>query len=379
MNGILKYTGLALTFSLLAACGGGGTEPEPGSSNDLLPQYRAAIPSEAQLEASAPQGGSGAKLGDPAVFPAGSQDIVVGINGSVGYIVQTMKAIVALEPTLYNSDTKEFFWGPYDNKDGFGTVAAYIKDAGEGAEFRYHYALLRGADQDVAKMKPVIWGGATPDASNEAHGAGVTLWDFEANHAFEQANNPDYANLQLERGRFVAVYAAGAADKGQAAFVVSVLRGFVPKENPAAAPADLDYFYGRFDDGTHQLDFLDWESHYNLDSDPAKTAAEAVSVHMAFLNEGVGRAEAQAKEGDLAANQVADVVECWDGALAETHISLTVSTDGVQDGQVSEGDVASCGIFQKSLGELGVPSLADVDPDMMAKLDEVATNGAPAE
>jgi hypothetical protein len=313
------------------------------------------------------------------MFPAGSQDIVVGVNGAVVGIIQTMKAVVALEPSLYNSDTKEFFWGPYDNKDGFGTVAAYIKDAGEGAEFRYHYALLRGVDKDVAKMKPVIWGGATPDATNEAHGAGVTLWDFEANYAFEKANNPDHATLQLDRGRFVAVYAAGAEDKGQAAFVVSVLRNFVPKDKPQAAAANLDYFYGRFDDGTHKVDFLDWKSQINVDSDPAKTAAEAVGVHMAFLNEGVGRAEAQAKEGDLAAGQVVDIVECWDAALAQSYTSFATSTNGQQDGQVSDGDAASCGIFQKTLAELGVPSLADVDSAMMAKLEEVATNGAPAE
>jgi hypothetical protein len=377
MNGILKYTGLALTFTLVAACGGGG-EGQPTDQNALLAQYRAAIPSETQLKAHAPEGSSGAKVGDPAMFPHGSQEIVVGINGSVGYIVQTMKAIVSLEPDVYNSATKEFFWGPFPNEDGFGTVAAYIKDAGEGAEFRYHYALLRGVDQDVAKMKPVIWGGATPDPEHADHGAGVTLWDFEANRAFEEANNPDFPNLQLDRGRFVAVYGAEEGDKGEGAFVVSVLRDFVPKDKPADMPVDLDYFYGHWHDGTHTVDFLDWKANVNVDSDPAKTAAENVGVHMAFLDEGTGRAEAQAKEGDLAANQVADIVECWDKALSETYVSFTSSTNGTQDGQVSDGDVASCGIFQGTLAELGVPSLADIDPAVMAKLDEVATNGAPS-
>jgi hypothetical protein len=66
-------------------------------------------------------------------------------------------------------------------------------------------------------------------------------------------------------------------------------------------------------------------------------------------------------------------------AVSQTYVSLKTSTGGVQDGQVSDGDVASCGVFQKSLAELGVPSLSDVDADRMAKLEEVATNGAPAE
>lgn len=378
MNGILKYTGLALAFSLVA-CGGGDDGQPADDNNALLAQYRAAIPSESQLAATAPQGSSTAKVGDPAVYPTVSQDIAVGINGSVAYIVLTMKTIVALEPSLYNSETKEFFWGPYDNKDGFGTVAAYIKDAGEGAEFRYHYALLRGVDKDVAKMKPVIWGGATPDPTNEAHGAGVTLWDFEANHAFEQANNPDYANLQLDRGRFVAVYGKGDVDKGSAAFVISALRGFVPKDKPGDAPVDLDYFYGHFDGDGHKLDFIDWQANFDIDNDPAKIKAEDVGVHMAFLDEGTGRAEAKAQGGDLATNQVADIVECWDKALSETYISLTSSTNGTQDGQVSDGNVADCGVFQATLAELGVPALKDIDPEMMAKLDEVAKNGAPVE
>jgi hypothetical protein len=40
---------------------------------------------------------------------------------------------------------------------------------------------------------------------------------------------------------------------------------------------------------------------------------------------------------------------------------------------------AACGVFEKTLADLGVPSLSDVDPTMMAKLNEVATNGVPKE
>ena len=44
---------------------------------------------------------------------------------------------------------------------------------------------------------------------------------------------------------------------------------------------------------------------------------------------------------------------------------------------VTDGEAASCGLFQPTLKELGVPALTDVDPALMAALDDVATNGMP--
>jgi hypothetical protein len=171
MNKFAKLSGFALAYALVA-CGGGSSSEYDAA---LLEQYRTAIPKESQLSASAPQASIQAIVGDPALLPKGSKDIVFGINGSVGGIIDTMKTIVATEPTIYKSDTKEFVWGPFPNDDGVGTVAAYIKDQGEGAEFRYAYALLRGMDQDLAKMSPVIWGGASPDPNTEDHGKQQTI------------------------------------------------------------------------------------------------------------------------------------------------------------------------------------------------------------
>lgn len=376
MNKLAKICGFAFAFAL-AACGG-GDETKATYDAALLEQYRAAIPKETQVAAKSPQASMQALVGDPAMLPKGSKDIVFGINGSVGGIVNTMKTIVATEPTIYNSETKEFVWGPYPNDDGVGTVAAYIKDQGEGADFRYAYALLRGVDQDLAKMSPVIWGGANPDPASDDHGSGVTLWDFEANYEFEVANNPDVANKPLERGRFVAVYGKGKNDKGDFGIVLAALRKFVPKDQPMNAPADLDYFYGQFKDATNQVDFVNFEGDIDISNDPAKTAPELLNVHLAFFNEGTGRGEAQASGGDLAMGQVASINECWDKAIARSYLSFSSSTNGMPDGPgATEGDIASCGYFQPSLADLGVPSLAGVDPALKAALDNVATNGIP--
>jgi len=371
MNARIKLGSTALLALSLFGC---GSSDEGSYDQATLAQYRSAIPSKSQVQASSPEASITAKVGDPAIYPNGSKDIVLGINGSVGYIVDTMKKIVDTEPTVYNSETKEFLWGPYPFEGNFGTVAAYVKDAGDTDDFRFHYALLRGTSNDVAQMTPVIWGGANPKADSEEHGSGVTLWDFEANYTFEKTNNPAFDSLQLDRGRFVVVYGKDANDKGELTLVVAALRGFIPKDKPTNPPGDLDYFYGALNDGTNRIDFVDWAATFDVDNDPAKALAEDVGVHMAFLNEGTGRAEATAKNGDLGAD-TANVIECWDKALAETFVSLETTSSGTP---TTEGDAAACGLFQTPLKDLGIPSLTDVDPALMAALDEVGKNGIPA-
>jgi len=377
MKALAKYAGIALSVGIVGCGGsdGGGDAIDQG----LLAQYRAAVPSETQIMASSPKASSGAKIGDPALYPSGSAEIVLGINGSIEYILASLELLVSIEPTVYNSDTKEFFWGPYKNENGFGTIAAYIRDAGEGQDFRYHYAILRGKDNDVAGLVPILWGGANPDPDAKDHGSGITLIDFEANAAFEQANNPNGANMPMDRGRFVAVYGKDATDKGDLTLVFAALRGFVSKDNPDVMPADLDYLYGRHDDGTNKVDFVDWKSTFDVHEDAAMAKPEDVGVRLAFVNEGQGRAEAQASGGDLASGQVADAIECWDNALAQSYLSFKTSTNGTEDSAASEGDLASCGLFQASLSELGVPALADVPADFKAALDDLAKNGAPKE
>jgi hypothetical protein len=77
-------------------------------------------------------------------------------------------------------------------------------------------------------------------------------------------------------------------------------------------------------------------------------------------------------------NQSASAVECWNAALDETFLSFTVTTGGTSETPVTEGVSADCGVFQKTLAELGVPSLSNVDPALMTALTDVATNGVPA-
>ncbi|MCG8418105.1 MAG: hypothetical protein MJE77_09210 [Proteobacteria bacterium] len=368
-------TASLLTSVVLFGCSDGTTTE---IDQQLLTEYRRAIPSIADLEAPMVEGSTRA-LGDPAIIPASSYPIVIGINSTVAVLIGLLEEIVKLPPTVYNSETLEFFWGPFPNGDGVGYVAVYIRDAGENDDFRYHFAFLRGIDNDVAKLTPVIWGGANPDENNEDHGVGVALFDFEANYQFEQTHNPDAADLQLERGRFATLFGAGPDEDNTAnemAFVVAAFRAFVPGNEPTAQPADLDYLYGHYANNAegHTLDFVDWQSQFDVD-DPADNVVEDVGVRMAFFDAGVGRAEADVANGSFG-NDTAQLTECWDTSINQTYLKLEATGGPVL---VEVGLEEDCGIFKDGLSTLGVPSLEDIDDELLTALSSLAANGIPAE
>jgi hypothetical protein len=86
--------------------------PPPPDQYDpaLLAEYRAALPKMQQLEAQAPQASAAAiaAVGDPALYPNGSYDIAIGINGAVAGIITILDTVTSIEPTIFNSETNEF-------------------------------------------------------------------------------------------------------------------------------------------------------------------------------------------------------------------------------------------------------------------------------
>lgn len=371
-------TASILTSALLIGCV--PQEENKEIDQQLLTEYRKAIPSMSQMEAAEVQRTTQA-LGDPAVLPAGSYEIVAGINGGVAALIVTLETIVATEPTVYNSDTQEFVWGPFPNDEGVGYVAVYIRDAGEKEDLRYHFAFLRGIDNDMANLTPVIWGGTTPSEENEDHGVGLALYDFEANYAFEQAHNSEAADLETERGRIAFLFGAGPDEEdptNELGFVIASFRGFVSADEPGAAPADLDYMYGRYADNRegHTLDFLNYRA--AMDVDENADGIENIDVRMAFLDEGTGRGEAIVTGGSLESGEVAVLEECWDTSINQTFVRLAGS-NGEGAVIVQDGDSANCGLFEASLADLGIPLLDDIDTELRVGLNELATTGVPAE
>jgi hypothetical protein len=334
----------------------------------MLTAFRKAIPDGDTLRATAPAANVAAALGPstPAFLPAQATDLVTGVNGAVGGLVDNLKAVVAIPPTSYNDDKNEFFWGPFANDDGFGTVAVFIRDTEGQGDFRYEYALLRGVEGDISTLSPVIWGAATPDAENDDYGVGVSLWDFEANRAFEEAHNPDFQAGTAPEGRFAAVYGRGADENdatAEFAFVVAVFRNFVDPET-ANPPADLDYFYGQYKAEMFQVDFLHFIAEADVDDDRG-SLSENLAVRMAFLNGGEGRGEAEVSGGSV--GEASNLTECWDAALSQTYFAF----QGMEFGS------GCTSIFTMTLDELMVPRLEDIDPAIREKLEDVAENGVP--
>ena len=184
----------------MVGCGGSGgdTDRDDGPANsgsdsydpELLEEFRGAIPNASELMAISPglvetQNGTleQALVGEAALYPQWSWPLVRGVNQAVANMIGLLETVMEHPPTLYNSETQEFWWGPWPNDDAAGYVAVYIKDNGDGADFRYTYALIRGIGRDLANLTPVVWGGANPGPDDSDYGSGITLWDFEANAA----------------------------------------------------------------------------------------------------------------------------------------------------------------------------------------------------
>jgi len=372
----MKSLGLSLlAISLFAgAC---ATEDDTANFDEAqLATFRSALPTRAKLEAKTATATTATLLGAPAEYPRATSDVIEGINGAVGVTVDLLELVTALPPTIYNSATNEFVWGPFDD-DEFGYVAAYIKDVGEGGDFRYEYAFLRGASNNLATLTPVIYGGATPDPLNDDWGVGVAVWDMTASDAFAAANDPNYDPANAESGRFAALFAAGPDEnnaENEIAVVVAVFRDAIFKDSEDGLPVDLDYLFGHVDGPANTFDFVDVEADVDV-TEPADGVAERIGVRMAFVDGGTGRAEADALGGSLASGQSFNAIECWDTSLNQTFLTGNVDENGSSTEVQALGAPEDCGAFNETLDTLGVPRLQDVDADLLAALDEAASNG----
>jgi len=372
---------LPCALVLCSALWGCGDESN-GYDPVLLEQYRSALPTRSTLAASTPQTVT-RDVGDPALYPRASWQLVKGVNAAVAGIVDTLEAVTSFPPTVFNSETQEFVWGPWDFENEPGMVAAFIRKEPEGADFRYVYVLLRGVGNDLATYKPVILGTASPDPEDEEHGLGITLWDFDASADFLATEFPDdYVADEVPHGRFIALYLSGHdpdAPENEVAWVVAYMRDFVDANAAGKLPVDLDYFYGHFENHAEELavDFVNFEGTFDV-TEPADSVAEDIGVWMAFINNGAGRAQATASGGSLGESGSIAAVECWDASIDRTYLSFTGQDDG---GAISylepvAGTEALCSMpFSNDLATLGMPSLDNVDPDLEAAMISLAEGG----
>jgi hypothetical protein len=359
----------------------------------LLAEYKRALPTLDLLEARPVTADSAMNMavGDPAEAPQQLAPMIQGVNAMIRGTVETLEFITDLPPTLYNSDTREFLWGPFPDEDSDTEgdyILVYIKDTGEdgGEDFRYHYAFARGISNDVATFTPVIWGGSNPDPDNEDYGSGITLYDWEANKAFEDEHNPDHG--QLTEGRFATVYAKGEDEDGtEVTWVVAAFRNFLPDDaEEGAEPIDVDHLYGHLEgideeNNPLEIDFVNTRADFNIFPEDDATTPETWDIYGVGVNEALGRAETTITGGDLDAedspgSQV-QVVECWDGLGARTYRGATLTdNDGMEQSfNDDEGVIEDCGFLAGPLSDLPLPTLDDLDEGLLDALGGVAENG----
>ena len=353
---------------------------QPAFDPAQLALFKRAVPKKQNLSAALPEtaGGAGALVGDQAQYPQMAGPHVTGVNTLIGDILDSVELVVATPPTVFNSETTEFIWGPFDNEDSplAGDKAlVFIKDQGEGAEFRFHFAFARLMGDDVATAVPVIFGAVNPDPEIDDNGNGILLLDLEASRAFGEANGADVS--AEGRGRFATGFSRGPNDNddgGIVTIVVGSFRGF--NGDGGADTVDVDHLWGNIDgaDG-NTLDFLSLAIEGNVL--PDTTAAETLEMQLVMFNRGVGRGEVILTGGDAGTN-TGDGIECWNAAVEQQFYEVTVTDDQGTSSVVETAGDATTGClapFDAPLADLSLPTLADIDQGILGALQNAAENG----
>ncbi|MEO1172357.1 MAG: hypothetical protein AAFX94_09930 [Myxococcota bacterium] len=255
--------------TMVMACGEEAVD-DPQADGPEVAEFKAALPSRAALEAPAVTADASTRaVGDLAMFPASSLGLVEGVNGTVGWVVDLLEAVTELPPTIYNSDSDEYVWGPFENDDGPGFVSVYIRRNPASDDFEFTYAFLRGIGRDLANTTAVIVGGATPiDTENDdpstsednEFGEGSLFVDFDADRAFDEEFDPNFDPAASDRGKFVAIFGKGPDEDDPEqinSVVIAAFRDFSSANDPSA-PIDLDYLYGTVETDEFSAGFLNY-------------------------------------------------------------------------------------------------------------------------
>jgi hypothetical protein len=295
-------------------------------------------------------------------------------------IVTTLEVVTAFPPTTYDAERRELVWGPWDNDDGVGKVLVYVAENDADADFRYSYAFARLAGDDPSAAVPVIAGGPprTPTIRTAAWGSrsGTSTPTTLSTASTTRISIPRRAG---RRGGIAMLYGAGEDDGSRFAFNVAVFRDFVDDDAEAGTgPADLDFLYGSaVDPEGARWHFMDWTLTGDLCDAAADSCfegnvvddlAETFALRAAFHGT-AGRGEAAVSGGDLAAD--VSLVDCWDTFMTTEYYAVEAGALSLAEGACAGGD-------DVTLAERGVPTLDDLDPELLGALDCVATEGIDA-
>ena len=381
----------------------------PPSSTDIvsvldegrLTTYRSSLPTESAVVAPTPMSSMVVSPGLPrALTPELAEGALEPVRTTLMRVVNLVDEVLAYAPTLYNIDTTELIWGPFQASTDFGTVALYIsenpdynptfleEEDPEGSPLQYIYAIMRGASYDLQTLTPIVSGGSTPDDSGEERGLGMVVFDYERERGFVQTHGEVAAEGCLPAGRFAAFYGRDAmrtsdgTDTGNdQSYVLGIFRSYVPKYSTVATPLDIDYFYGNILASTSTISF----SNYGLlaDFDGQPETVEQIAVKQAFFSyhrdgpAGSGRSEITAINETMTEQQAFVASECWDQSLARTYFTM-----GRVDGESytlldsHNTELTNCDLaFQAGFDAIGLPDAQSADSRLLDLLETLATEG----
>lgn len=393
---------IILSFSILIGCQQPITDgTESVFDEALINTYRNALPTYPNLIPPTPLETIVVAPGTPAAMaPALAEQSLAPVRYTFNLMNETLVELTSFPPTLYNEDTTQLVWGPFEAKKDFGTLALFVSQNSDynpnyfdeeepsGSPLQYIFALMRGKNYDLNTLTPIVLGGSTPNPENPEWGMTLLVFDFNTNKNFVEQYGEVFAPGCLAAGRFVAIRNHGPVldedniptDKTLTS-VVGLFRNFVPKNAPGATPMDLDYLYGDIASSDTTLSYSNFGAQFDFDGVPE--TLENVAVKMAFWSylrrspAGSGRAEYIATNDTMPEGQFLQATECWDYNLSKSYFSMaSIYGEEVTPITTMGTPITSCDdSLENGLDALGLPSASDGDPKLQELLEDIAQNG----
>lgn len=369
----------------------------------LVNTYRNALPTYPNLIPPTPLETIVVAPGTPeALAPALAEQSLAPVKYTFNLMNETLVELTSFPPTLYNEDTTQLAWGPFEARKDFGTLALFVSKNSDynpsyfdeeeptGSPLEYIFALMRGANYDLNTLVPIVVGGSTPNPDNPAWGLTLLVFDFNTNKDFVEAYGKVSDPGCLASGRFVALRnhgpvldENGAPTEKTITSVAGIFRDFIPKNAPGAPPIDLDYLYGDIASSDTTLSYSNFGAQFDFDGVPE--TLENVAIKMAFWSylrrspAGSGRAEFIATNDTMPEGQFLQATECWDYNLSKSYFNMA-SIYGEEITPVTSmgTPITSCDdSLENGLDAIGLPSADEADPKIKELLEDIAQNGLP--
>lgn len=369
--------------------------------SSLVTTYRNALPTDSNLIPPTPLETIVVAPGAAAAMaPALAEQGLAPVRYTFNLMNETLVELTSYPPTLYNEDTTQLVWGPFEARKDFGTLALFVsqnpdynpnyfdEEEPQGSPLQYIYALMRGENYDLNTLTPIVMGGSTPHPDNPEWGLTLVVFDFNTNKSFVEVYGDVFAPGCLASGRFVALRNHGPVlDESEnptektLTTVAGIFRNFVPKNAPGATPINLDYLYGDIASSDTTLSYSNFGAQFDFDGVPE--TIENVAVKMAFWSylrrspAGSGRAEYIATNTTMPEGQFLQATECWDYNLSKSYFSMaSIYGEEVTPLNSMGTPITSCDdSLENGLDTIGLPSGDDADPKIQALLEDIAENG----